>query len=229
MDLVLINQNNYYFAIIGDIISSKNIENRNESQIKLENILHLINEKYSNDIESKFMITLGDEFQGLLNCGENVIKIITEIEIRMYPVKIRFGIGIGEITTKINREVPLGADGPAYYNARKMIDNLKSLKKKTKSSYSEVMISTQGDYESVDTLINSIFALASTLKKKWSIRQRQIVYAHIESDDNQNKTAEKLGIKQSSVNKGLSNAEYYTFKNSMDTVSSVFSKIRVGK
>lgn len=49
------------------------------------------------------------------------MDIISEMEIEMYPVKLRFGIGIGSIVTDINRELLLGADGPAYHNARKMI------------------------------------------------------------------------------------------------------------
>lgn len=220
---------NYYVAVIGDIIQSKKLENRNESQKKLYDILTSINEKYASDIASKFMITLGDEFQGLLGCGENAMNIISEIEIKMYPIKIRFGIGLGEITTSINREIPLGADGPAYHNARSMIERLKSMERKAKSSYSDMMIASQGDNATVDMLLNSILSLCSTIKKKWSQRQREIVFAHIESADNQNRTAEKLGIKQSSVNKGLSNAAYYTYKNSLDIVASVLSEIKVGQ
>ena len=40
-------------------------------------------------------------------------------------MKLRFGIGVGEISTVINPEMALGADGPGYYNARKAIEDLK--------------------------------------------------------------------------------------------------------
>ncbi len=109
---------NPYIAIIGDIIKSKNIQNRYDTQEKLRSVLASINMEYSEDIASNFMITLGDEFQGLLKNGTNVIDVILKIEKNMYPVQFRFGIGIGEITTKIDRMMPLGADGPAYSNAR---------------------------------------------------------------------------------------------------------------
>ncbi|MGB4438298.1 MAG: SatD family protein, partial [Sedimentibacter sp.] len=55
-----------YIAIIGDIVNSKKIDNRNDVQIKLKSLLKRIDEKYTDDIASDFMITLGDEFQGLL-------------------------------------------------------------------------------------------------------------------------------------------------------------------
>lgn len=41
----------------------------------------------------------------------------------LYPVELRFGIGIGEITTEINTEMALGADGPGYYKAREAIEH----------------------------------------------------------------------------------------------------------
>ena len=59
-----------YFAIIGDIIASKTISNRSEVQNHLKRILDQVNEEYKSNIASRFSITLGDEFQGLLHkCG----------------------------------------------------------------------------------------------------------------------------------------------------------------
>jgi hypothetical protein len=217
---------NAYVAIIGDIIQSKKLDNRKDSQIKLQDVLNSINKKYVKDIASNFMITLGDEFQGLLKCGENTINIISEIELEMYPVQIRFGIGTGEITTNINRDFPIGSDGPAYHNARKMIESLKNMEKKIKAGYSNIMIATQGDNSSADMLLNSIFSLCATIKKKWTKRQREIVFAYIKSENSQIKAAEKLEIKQSSVNKGLSGAEYYSYKNALDIISTVLSEIK---
>ena len=79
-------ENDTYIAVIGDIKESKKITNRSEVQKKLKLILEKINEKYNDDISSKFMITLGDEFQGLLCNGKNTMNIIFEMERKMYPV-----------------------------------------------------------------------------------------------------------------------------------------------
>ena len=38
-------------------------------------------------------ITLRDEFQGFLLHGKNLVNIVQEIKMRLYPVEIRFGIG----------------------------------------------------------------------------------------------------------------------------------------
>lgn len=215
-----------YIAVIGDIVKSKKIIDRNEVQNKLKTVLNKINKKYADEIASNFALTLGDEFQGLLKCGRNIIRIISEIEIAMLPIQLRFGIGIGRIDTEINREIPLGTDGPAYHNARNMIDELKRKEKKYETSYSNIMICSQGDNEQIDVLLNSILSLCSTLKRKWTSRQIEIISCYIASDRNQYKAAEKLGITQSSVNKALNNSNYYAYEKAIDIVSSALSEIK---
>ncbi|HHW45393.1 MAG TPA: hypothetical protein GXX17_00605 [Clostridiales bacterium] len=217
---------NTYIAVIGDIINSKKIPNRNEVQNKLKAILKQINQKYGDDIESNFMITLGDEFQGLLNSGKNLIKIISEIEFAMFPIKIRFGIGIGAIETEINKEMPFGADGPAYHNARQMIEELKSRDKKYEANHSNIMICSQGNNAQADTLLNTILSLCSAIKAKWTPRQIEIISCYIESGKNQLRAAEKLGINQSSVNRSLNYSDFYTYEKAMDVVNSVLSEIK---
>ena len=206
---------NEYIAIIGDIEQSKRILNREEVQDKLVLVLNDINAIYRDDIASKFMITLGDEFQGLLKDGENVLDIIDEIEMRMHPVKLRFGVGIGDINTKINFEMPLGADGPAYYCARGGIDKLKTEQKKKKNPQSQIMLVWDGEGEEMKTMIeyiNTILSLCATIKRRWTDRQREIILAYKEVEYNQLKAAVKLNIAQSSVNRALAKADYYVYK-----------------
>ena len=52
-----------YYAIIGDIKNSKDIENRYEVQEKLKHVLNNVNSNYKDNIKANFLITLGDEFQ----------------------------------------------------------------------------------------------------------------------------------------------------------------------
>ena len=52
---------------------------------KYHETLANLNEKYNEDIVSPFMITLGDEFQGLLHNGRNALKIIENLRSSMHP------------------------------------------------------------------------------------------------------------------------------------------------
>jgi hypothetical protein len=217
-----------YIAIIGDIIESKKITNRLEIQTKLNNVLEQINIQYPNEIESKFMITLGDEFQGLLRNGKNVMNIIEFIQIKMDPVHIRFGIGIGKISTEINQLMPFGADGSAYYNARNMIDILKNSAKKNKISDANIMISSDGEDNShLEILLNTILSLCTTIKKNWTERQRLVAFDCMLNGDNQREVAARLSIGQPSVHKLLSKADYYSYKTAVNVVSDVLANIKV--
>ena len=118
-----------FAAVIGDIKDSRHLNNRKEVQDRLQRVMDRLNRKYEEDIVSKFLITLGDEFQGLLYGGKNILSMINEIKIEMYPVRLRFGVGIGPITTDIQTEMALGADGPGYYRAREAIEVLKEREK----------------------------------------------------------------------------------------------------
>ena len=130
-----------YYAIIGDIKRSKKIENRCEIQEKLKKILDNVNSIYNNDISAKFLITLGDEFQGLLEITAPILEIIKYIQREIYPIKLRFGVGIGNVSTLINHEAAIGEDGPAFYAAREMIEFLREQEKKLKEQAADIQIS----------------------------------------------------------------------------------------
>lgn len=218
--------NDAYIAIIGDIKDSKKIKNRGEAQEQLQMILEDINDRYNDDISSKFTITLGDEFQGLLHNGKNIMMIITEIERRMFPLKIRFGIGIGAITTSINREMSIGADGPGYYKARSAIDYLKESEKKKKTDAPDIRLEVEDENQEISIMINTIFTLLTVIKESWSDRQREIIWTMFECQDSQTAVAKRFNIAQPAVQKTLSRGKYYAYKDALDTVGKVFEEIR---
>lgn len=213
-----------YIAVIGDIVDSKKIENRKEVQRKLKEILEEINIEFASSIYSRFMITLGDEFQGLLASGKDLIKIVKRLEFKMYPTNIRFGVGIGDIVTDIDRDVPLGADGPAYYSARRMINEIKQNEKKRMKGQTNIMI-TIDNIEYLEELINSNLELCTVIKKNWTKRQREIIIDYWQHEDGQSNAAKRLGVTQSTIQRGLSLGNYYTYKHAMDVLSNILGQI----
>lgn len=214
-----------YLAIIGDIKDSKKLKNRKSIQEKLKNTLKTINEKYPKNIASKFTITLGDEFQGLLFNGVKVIPIITEIEQEMYPIEIRFGIGIGKISTFIDREIAIGADGPGYYKAREALEHLKQSEQKKQTAKADIRIEAAGGPHKALELINTIFSLMTAIKDSWSDRQRETIWNMQKYQDSQTKAATRLGITQPSVQKNLAKGNYYTYQDAQKVVQEFLAGI----
>ena len=141
-------------ALIGDIRKSKQLKNRKEVQDKLRDVLEDINVKYESDIAAKFVITLGDEFQGLLFNEKNMLHIIQEIKMRLYPVELRYGIGIGKIVTDINSEMALGADGPGYYNARNAMETVQQNEKRNKAILTDIRLDV-GNHENSQIILRT--------------------------------------------------------------------------
>jgi hypothetical protein len=215
-----------YIAIIGDMKQSKMIIDRNTVQVRLKEVLRDMNENYANDIASKFTITLGDEFQGLLNCGANVMQIISTIERKMYPIRIRFGIGIGEITTEIDHEIAIGADGPAYYKARAAIAYLKEIEKRKQTGTPNIRLEVDREVEATSAMINTILTLMTVIKESWSDRQREIIADILEYQDGQMNVAKRLHISQPAVQKSLANGNFYAYKDAMETIEKAMKEIR---
>ena len=111
-----------YLALIADVIDSKIVQERFDLQKQLEKTLQKINELFKDYLASSFTLTLGDEFQALLKMDAPVFQIIDTLRSELKPTQLRFGIGLGEIVTDIDPLQSIGADGPAYWNARAAIN-----------------------------------------------------------------------------------------------------------
>ena len=220
------NNFNPYIAIIGDIKKSKSIEERKVFQNKLNKVLSEINERYSDSIASNFTITLGDEFQGLLHSGKNIMDIIQYIKRGSYPVKIRFGIGVGAITTEINSKISIGADGPGYYKARDSIENLKILEKKNERTFGDVQIKIDGDNPLQELSLNSILKLMYSIEEGWTKRQREVVDYVLFEKKNQTETAQYFNVTQSNIQQILSKTHFYVYKDAFDSVNKILSEVK---
>lgn len=155
-----------YFAIIGDIINSRELSSRKQVQDKLEATLNQLNQKYKSQIVSQFSITLGDEFQGLLTVEAPVFQMIDEIRQTMAPVDIRFGVGLGDMKTDINPRESLGADGPAYWNARAAIDHVHQ-----KDDYGYTQLAVGLESEMQTRQLNALLAVTEFMRKTWTASQ----------------------------------------------------------
>lgn len=214
-----------YTAIIGDIKDSKKIKNRNQIQKQLSDILKFVNEVYCADISAKFIITLGDEFQGLLKSNEHLLDIIKYIQREMHPVKLRFGIGFGEISTTLFFEAAIGADGPAYYAAREVIEQLREQEKKLKRQAPDIQISVY-DAENFEIAeINTILTLMKVLEEGWSEKQRLTIWDMAQNGGSQEECAKRMNTTQSTVARRLADGNYLTYERARKIVKEALRQL----
>ncbi|MFO8069454.1 MAG: SatD family protein [Alkalibacterium sp.] len=194
-------------ALIADIIASKKMKQRAQTQQILSDILEVMNKQFSAQLESHLTITLGDEFQGIVKDMKTaflLIDLITlELQLKTHQqlgeeISLRWGIGIGELTTPIkNKEVSIGTDGPAYWFAREAIESVHE-----DDDYGLLNEKIKADQPD-DLFYNSIIRLQNVIRNQWTSTQKETVYyvlkasAYADVNNQQVTDALQEGLKKS--------------------------------
>lgn len=182
------------YVILGDVISSRKIDDRDGFRKNIERACQAVTSRYSEDIYTDFKILKGiDEFGGVLYSITNVYNIISTILNLLYPESVRFVLVLDYIDTGLETGDVARMDGPAFHRAADMINNLKKLNLKFHMSV--------GD-EVVDSAISGEINLILIIKSNWSATQFRAVQEY-EKDKSQSEVAEILGVTQQAVSKAL--------------------------
>ena len=192
-----------YLALIADVIDSKMVQERFNLQKQLEKALRKMNELFKDYLASCFTLTLGDEFQTLLKVDAPVFQIIDTLRSELSPTQLRFGIGLGEIATAIDPLQSIGADGPAYWNARAAINLVHQ-----KNDYGNTQIYFSSGNDSKDLLVNALIASGEAIRSGWRGSQEEILldllkrFVYSENFSQQD-LAQSLDINPSALSKRL--------------------------
>ena len=103
-----------YCAIIGDIRRSRQLPRRGAVQKRFAGAIASLNREFRKEIASSFLITLGDEFQGLLLSPAASFRLIRRFQELMDPVPFSFGVGVGTLSTPLEKQA-VGMDGEAFH------------------------------------------------------------------------------------------------------------------
>ena len=192
-----------YLALIADVIDSKMVQERFNLQKQLEKTLRKMNELFGDYLASCFTLTLGDEFQVLLKMDAPIFQIIDSLRSELKPTQLRFGIGLGEIVTAIDPLQSIGADGPAYWNARVAINLVHQ-----KNDYGNTQIYFSSGNDSKDLLVNALIASGEAIRSGWRGSQEEILLDLLKrfvysENFSQQELAQSLDINPSALSKRL--------------------------
>ena len=113
-----------YAAIMFDVVDSRKYCERYDVQNILMKCVDYLNEIYRNEIKKAVISSAGDEFQGLFLDLQSAFLFIRKLQLLIYPIKLRCGIGYGEIKYDVEEWASSAIDGEAYYLARDAIVSL---------------------------------------------------------------------------------------------------------
>lgn len=146
-----------------DIIGSRNLD----QILTLEHFkkcTNYINKKYSNSLLSPLTITLGDEFQGVVQNLNDTIEIVIDLEEFIiennFKFKLRYVVNYGKIQTEINNKIAYEMLGEGLTNARNMINEMKN----SSNRFTFII-----DSKEKGVIINNTFIILQNIIENWKI------------------------------------------------------------
>lgn len=204
-----------YIVLTGDLKSSRQIEDRQDCQLKLKNALNHVNEYFNNDITSKFRIIGGDGFQGMISKPDIIFDIYyTLFELIDHPFYL--GIGIGNISTDISEFIE-EIDGPAFHYSSEALKNVKKKKR---------WVAIGSETENID-LIECTLNLVSDMMWDWTQRRKEIILFYRKNGENSKaieKTALNFNTGRRNIYKTLEMGKYPLIKYAESIIEEEFEK-----
>jgi hypothetical protein len=207
--------NRRYIAVIGDIRGSRGLEHREDVQEQFRQKVRTLNTQLpENAIASQGTVTTGDEFQILLGDATSAIEAAVWINDELHHlVKMRFGIGLGELETAINREQAIGMDGPCFHRAREAVDEAKQ---------EGAWIRVRG-WSNLDRRVNPMFDLVQSVREDWTDRQAEFA-RKLREVGTQKAVADHYEVTKSTVSQSLNSAHVRQVRNVENAVGELLEE-----
>jgi len=208
-------RNKKFYAVIIDVVESSKVKDRYRLTEKMEKALLKVNEKFQKDCYALFEITRGDEVAAVLKSIENTYDIISLINEIISPEIIRTVIVYDELNAGLKSHRSSVIDGPAFYKANKLMQNLK----KTQKTFT---LKTSGNDR--DRMIESLINLLLWQWDNFTDKQKRIIRLY-QKYRNQKKVAEKIQRTQQQVQSTLETCRWELVNNAESTLREMFKSI----
>lgn len=187
------------FAVLVDIVRSREMENPERDLERIESTLAAVNDSVvaAQPLEP----TIGDEFQGAYGSIYQALLATTLVRLTLPDsIECRFGIGYGEYTEIGESRIGLVQHGPAWWTARAAIDHARALEYGD-SPWLRSWFESEGRFPETE-LVNSVLVCRDELISGLSANSRHVV-AGAMSGLTQAEIAQHLDISQPAVSKSL--------------------------
>lgn len=187
------------YILLGDVISSRKIKNRDKFQNKLINAYSELNEMYGQDMYARLDIIKGsDEIGCALYQLNDLYEIISSMLTRLSPYDMRFVLVRGIIDTGLSTRKISQMDGPAFHEASNLMNLLKDEK---------LIFKMDTKNMAIDKLVANNINLIHLIKRKWSSKKIKIINEY-EKNKDQRSIANKLELSPQVVSYNIKSANW---------------------
>ncbi|MGH7541380.1 MAG: SatD family protein [Gemmatimonadota bacterium] len=188
-----------FFALIGDIVGSRDLPDRAVFQRELRDLVDELNaELEAEAIAAPLKLTAGDEIQALLARPDAAVDILVRIADRLHPASIVWGLGRGALATDLDPDVS-ALDGPCFHRARDALGA---------AARDGAWLRLEGFARPHDAALAALFRLMGGIRARWT--EVQARYVRAVRTRLQREVAEQLGVSEPAVSKALASAQFTT-------------------
>lgn len=184
-----------YCVVLGDVVDSREIDDREAFQRTLAETLDATNEEFDDSLQAPFAVLKGvDEIGGVLRTVPPVVEIQRRLARAVHPQQIRIAAVLGRVDVNEGAGDVSVMDGEAFARADALLAELES---------DDFTFRLEGDEPVLDDLLSDEINLLDMLRAEWTERQLEIV-TRFDELDSQKAVAESLDISPQAVSKALS-------------------------
>lgn len=184
-----------YCVVLGDVVDSREIGDREAFQRTLTETLDAINEEFDDSLQAPFAVLKGvDEIGGVLRTVPPVAEIQRRLARAVHPQQIRIVAVLGRVDVNEEAGDVSTMDGEAFARADALLAELES---------DDFTFRLEGDEPVLDDLLSDEINLLDMLRAEWTERQLEIV-TRFDELDSQKAVAESLDVSPQAVSKALS-------------------------
>ena len=180
------------WVLLGDVVDSREIENRDRFELALDALLRQLNEAYGRDLVADFDRLKGiDEIGAVLGSVKSLVEIRRALTLGLHPEQIRLVVYRGEVND-LSVESVGKMDGSAFAGAG---DELSRIEEKGQT-FAISGLPMQEKY------VSAVLNLTDHIRSGWTGSRVRAIRAY-ERYGSQAEAAELLGITPQAVNQHL--------------------------
>lgn len=209
-----------YIAVFADICDPGAMDSQASTQQSLAQDLQAACNKLNQrriafGLVSPFTLTTDNEVQALFRSADELWASIFELEFAMRPARLRYGIGVGEVTTKINDQTTSGMKGDAFDQARAAIESLRA----------DGRCFRVGGLQQQEHLVQHSLDLVSHMRSGW--RENRVgTFGGLLKGDSAAQTAENLSITEQAVYRNIRDGELNSIVGLLEEISGLINQQR---
>lgn len=180
-------------ALLGDMVGSRAAPDRLRLQQDITSVL----EDVDRTVGGSPAFTVGDEFQARYPTIEDAVEASLQLHLRTVGlIRLRVGIGWGELIAEDPEREPFGQDGPCWWRAREAIEDVdRSSRGRSPEYWTAARTET-----SLDPLLNGYLLFRDRLLAGFDEVDARIAIGLLEGRS-QSVLADELGMNKSSVSR----------------------------